>query len=150
MIEKDELLQRCRLHFTILPEFERDHGRRVRLAGGIQSEDVRFTFDRADHRVHDRRQQEGVSREDQHQQRESGRIRNSVHTPARATFLNDAIEYCRSQTEPDEDKNRERHRHLGAMIKNVMAHLVRHHFTNFRQGALIEKIVVKSDPRRSG
>src|SRR5437868_13405850 len=35
------------------------------------------------------------------------------------------------------------------MIENVMAHLVRHHFTNFRQGALIEKIVVKSNPRRS-
>ena len=107
----------ARLHFTILPELQRDHGCGVRLAGGIQSEDVRFTLDRADHRVRDRRQHEGVSRENQHQQRESGRIRNSAHTPARPTFLNDAIEYCRGQTEPDENKNRERHRHLGAMIQ---------------------------------
>src|SRR5439155_27313050 len=93
MIEKDEFLQRGRLHFTIFPELQRDHRCGVRLTRGIQSEDIRFTLDRADHRVRDRRQQEGVSGENQHQQWESGRIRNSVHTPARAAFLNDAIEY---------------------------------------------------------
>src|SRR2546430_8145975 len=55
---------------------------------------------------------------------------------------------CSSDLEPDENKNRERHRKLGAMIENVMTHLMRHHFANFRQRALIEQIVVKSDSRR--
>ena len=65
-------------------------------------------------------------------------------------FLMTRLNVAAARPNPTKYKNRERHRNLGAMIENVMAHLVRHHFANFRQGALIEKIVVKSDPRRSG
>ena len=52
-----------------------------------------------------------------------------------------------SERESDEYKNSEVGQQLRAVIKNVMAHLVRHHRADLWHGALLEQIIVQRDAR---
>jgi len=136
------------------PSFERDHSRpRPARGRAFKSEDVRFHVSivrvivfaiGVDH--------EGVSREKSTSAtgiRPDPQFRFTPQLGPR--FLNGAIlNVAATRLKPDEDKNRERtHRNLGAMeLRTVVAHLVAPSLQRIsRQGALIEKIVVKEQSR---
>ena len=58
-----------------------------------------------------------------------------------------ASKRVRVKRKSDEDKNSGISQQFGAVIEDVVAHLVRHHHANFRERALLEKIIVQRNPR---
>ena len=84
-----------------------------------------------------------IGREEQRKQRETSGIGNSAHLPAVARAPHRAREKEPRKGEPAEDKKAGVKNQFESVVKHVVTHLVRHHHADFREAALLEKIVVQ-------
>src|SRR6266508_4850135 len=149
MIVKDEFLERCWIEFAIGTEFKRHLCHAIGLARGVGSKSVGFTLGDAHHGVQKWRGEKNQCAENQCQQRESGWIGNAAHAPFVTPAPDGRIKRNSGERESDEYENSEVGQQLRAVVKNVMAHLVRHHESYLRECALLEQIVIERDPGRA-
>src|SRR3989454_12500520 len=89
---------------AVVAELERDLGGPVRLLRGVETEQVRLGLLDAGGRVGHRREKEEVDGEQQHQERQTGRVSDASHAPLRSDPPHGAAE---GQIQEDEAQERD-------------------------------------------
>src|SRR5439155_10738392 len=105
VIKKNEFLQRRRIELAISAEFERHLCHAIRLARGVDSESICFSFRHADDSVEKWCGDKKQCAQDQNEQRQPGWISNAAHAPFDAPAPHGRVEEHTSKRESDEDEN---------------------------------------------
>src|SRR4051794_18593695 len=142
MIEENEFLERTRVKFAVFAKFQGDLCHAVWLTRGVDAEGVGLPFRYSNGGVDHWGKKKEHGREDQRKERQPGGISDSANAPTLPPFVDRALEEEAEGGESDQKEDAEIQHEFEAVIENVMPHLVRHHFADFRQGALFQKIIV--------
>ncbi len=133
MVVEDPLFERPRIELAVLAQLERDLGKALGLAGGVQSVEVGFDLVDANVGVEERRGEKEEERHQSAQQRQTRQVADPAHAPPSAPSRDDAVEDQVNEQEAEHQYEPEKENRLVDVVQSVVADLVSHDGFDLRE-----------------